>query len=140
MILFSRAFVRRRVISLATTLSVTAASIAMAQAPNSALHSRSAAKQTEERQFLFANDLAISNMTRNALFTPTGDIDRDFATIMIPQHQSAIDMAKAELKYGHDDELRHLAAKIAAQQQREISVLRRATGGAVAASALTVER
>ena len=125
--MFSRAFVRRRVISLATTLSVTATSFALAQNPKIALHLSSAAKQAEEQQFLFANDLAISNMSREMLVTPTGDIDRDFAAIMIPQHQGAIDMAKAELKYGHNDEVRRLAEKIVARQQQEISELHRAS-------------
>jgi hypothetical protein len=109
--LFSRAFVRRRVISLATTLSVTATSFALAQDPKGVLHLRSVAKQAEEQQFIFANDLAISNMSRETLAAPTGDIDRDFAAIMIPQHQDAIDMAEAELKYGHNDELRRLGEK-----------------------------
>jgi uncharacterized protein (DUF305 family) len=77
-------------------------------------------------------------MTRDVLFTPTGDVDRDFAAIMIPQHQSAIDMAAAELKYGHDVELRHLADQFVAQQQH-IPVLRRTTGQAVAASVPPVE-
>jgi uncharacterized protein (DUF305 family) len=132
--LFSRAFVRRRIISLATTLSVTAGSFALAQEPNGMLHLRPAAKEAEEQQFLFANDLAMSNINRDMLVTPTGNTDRDFAAIMIPHHQGTIDMAKAELKYGHDDELRRLAEKIVAQQQQEISILRRAAGGAVASA------
>ena len=125
MTLFSRAFVRRRVISLATTLSVAATSFALAQDPRDVPHLRSAAKEAEEQQFLFANDLAVSNVTREMLVRPTGDIDRDFAATMIPQHQGAIDLAEAELKYGHNDELRRLAEKIVAQQQQEISILRR---------------
>jgi uncharacterized protein (DUF305 family) len=48
---------------------------------------------------------------------------------MIPQHQGTIDMAEAELKYGHNDELRRLAAQIVAQQQQEISILQRAAEG-----------
>jgi Domain of unknown function (DUF305) len=32
----------------------------------------------------------------------TGDPDHDFAAMMIPHHQGAIDMAKAELLYGKD--------------------------------------
>ena len=137
--LFSRAFVRRRVISLATTLSVAATSFALAQDPKAMLHLRSAAKQAEEQQFLFANDLAISNTSREMLVTPTGDIDRDFAAIMIPQHRGAIDMAEAELKYGHNDELRGLAEKIVTQQQQEISILRRAAGEVAATSAPSAE-
>ena len=137
MTLFSRAFVRRRVISLATTLSVAATSFALAQDPKAILHLRSAAKQAEEQQFLFANDLAISNTSREMLVTPTGDIDRDFAAIM--QHQGAIDMAEAELKYGHNDELRGLDEKIVTQQQQEISILRRAAGEVAATSAPSAE-
>jgi uncharacterized protein (DUF305 family) len=137
--LFSRAFVRRRVISLATTLSVTATSFALAQDPKGVVHLRSTAKEAEERQFLFANDLAISNMSREMLLTPTGDIDRDFAAIMIPQHQGTIDMAEAELKYGRNDELRRLAEKIVARQQQDISILRRVAGEDVATSAPTPE-
>jgi uncharacterized protein (DUF305 family) len=138
MALFSRAFLRRRAISMATTLSVTAASFALAQEPKSGLH-REPAADTEEQQFLFANDLAMSNMNRDMLVPPTGDIDRDFAAIMIPHHQATIDMAEAELIYGHDDELRRLAEKIVAQQQQEISILRRAAGGTAVASAPAAE-
>jgi uncharacterized protein (DUF305 family) len=136
---FSRAFVRRRVISLATTLSVTAVSLALAQEPKSAFHLRRGAKEAGEQQFLFANDLAMSNMNRDMLVPPTGDIDRDFADIMIPHHQATIDMAEAELKYGHDDQLRRLAEKIVAQQQQEISILSRTNGSSAALSTPAVE-
>jgi uncharacterized protein (DUF305 family) len=32
----------------------------------------------------------------------TGDSDHDFATMMMPDHDDAIDMANAELSYGKD--------------------------------------
>ena len=124
---------------MATTLSVTGVSFALAQEPNSGRHLGPVA-DAEEQQFLFANDLAMSNMNRDMLVVPpTGDIDRDFAAIMIPHHQATIDMAEAELIYGHDDELRRLAEKIVAQQQQEISILRRAAGGTAVASAPAAE-
>ncbi|GII34599.1 hypothetical protein Pmi06nite_80410 [Planotetraspora mira] len=55
----------------------------------------------------------------------TGDPDRDFAAMMIPHHQGAVDMARAELTYGKDPVLRRLAQEIAVTQQQEIEVMRR---------------
>jgi uncharacterized protein (DUF305 family) len=45
--------------------------------------------------------------------------------MMIPHHQGAIEMAKGELKYGQDPELRHLAEGIIAAQQSEIELMDR---------------
>jgi uncharacterized protein (DUF305 family) len=56
----------------------------------------------------------------------TGNPDRDFAAMMIPHHQGAIDMAKAQLLYGNDPVLRRLAQEIIVAQQQEIEVMRRA--------------
>jgi uncharacterized protein (DUF305 family) len=56
---------------------------------------------------------------------PTGDPDRDFATMMIPHHQGAIDMAKVELIYGRDPILRRLAQGIIVEQQQEIELMQR---------------
>lgn len=46
--------------------------------------------------------------------------DVAFAQGMIAHHQGAIDMAKTELKYGKDAEMRKLAQEIIAAQQPEI--------------------
>lgn len=54
----------------------------------------------------------------------TGDTDIDFATGMIPHHQGAIDMAKIELEYGKDPELRKLAEDIIKAQESEIAFLK----------------
>jgi uncharacterized protein (DUF305 family) len=56
---------------------------------------------------------------------PTGDPDRDFAAMMIPHHQGAIDMAKVELIYGRDPILRRLAQGIIVEQQQEIQLMQR---------------
>jgi len=58
----------------------------------------------------------------------SGDPDRDFARMMIPHHQGAIDMAIAELRYGNDERLRRLAQEIIVDQQQEIAVMRLALG------------
>ncbi len=53
----------------------------------------------------------------------TGDPDHDFAAMMVPHHQGAIDMAKAELLYGKNPVLRRLAQEIIVTQASEITVM-----------------
>lgn len=53
----------------------------------------------------------------------TGDVDHDFASMMIPHHQGAIDMAKGELMYGKDPVMRRLAQEIIVDQKSEIDVM-----------------
>lgn len=52
-----------------------------------------------------------------------GNVDHDFATMMMPHHQGAIDMAKAELLYGKDPVMRRLAEEIVVDQQSEIQAM-----------------
>jgi uncharacterized protein (DUF305 family) len=78
----------------------------------------------QEQPFLSENDAAMNKMMADMTIKPTGDIDRDFVAMMVPHHQGAIDMAQAELKYGHNELLRRLARRIVATQQQEITVMR----------------
>jgi len=68
---------------------------------------------------------AMERMAKDMAITHGGDPDRDFAAMMIPHHQGAIDMAKAELQFGHDPVMRRLAQGIIVQQQQEIALMRR---------------
>ncbi|WP_407181261.1 DUF305 domain-containing protein [Bradyrhizobium sp. STM 3562] len=125
----SRSFLRKRLISLATTMSVSATSFALAQDQTGKHHLPAPADNSEQR-FMIDNDLAMSKMSRDMMVDPSGDIDRDFVAMMIPHHQGAIDMARAELKYGQNKQLRELAQSIVTQQGQEIAQMRRAIGGA----------
>lgn len=49
------------------------------------------------------------------------DIDVAFVCSMIPHHQGAIDMAKAELKYGDDPWAKEMAQAVITAQEKEIA-------------------
>jgi uncharacterized protein (DUF305 family) len=50
-----------------------------------------------------------------------GDPDVAFVKAMIPHHQGAIDMAKVELQYGDDEQVKSWANQIIAAQEKEIA-------------------
>ena len=54
----------------------------------------------------------------------TGDPDHDLVAMMIPHHQGAIDMARIYLRTGRDPQIRRMAQKIIADQEREIRDMR----------------
>jgi uncharacterized protein (DUF305 family) len=51
------------------------------------------------------------------------EANQDFVKMMIPHHQSAVDMAQAYLKEGTDPEIVALAQKIIEAQKKEIQQL-----------------
>lgn len=67
---------------------------------------------------------AMQHMQENMGMPMSGDPDRDFAQMMIPHHQGAIDMARIELESGKDPQLRQMAQKIIEDQEREIAALK----------------
>jgi uncharacterized protein (DUF305 family) len=55
----------------------------------------------------------------------SGNSDVDFVRLMLPHHQAAIDMAKTQLLYGKDAQMRRLAQEIITDQQLEIELMQR---------------
>ena len=91
-----------------------------------AAFSIAALAQVEPRamSFMHAMKDSMERMDNGMKSAPmNGDIDHDFATMMMPHHQGAIDMAKAELLYGKDSVMRRLAEEIVVDQQSEIQVM-----------------
>jgi len=54
----------------------------------------------------------------------SGNSDIDFVRLMLPHHQAALDMAKTQLVYGKDPQMRRLAQGIITDQQLEIELMR----------------
>jgi uncharacterized protein (DUF305 family) len=82
----------------------------------------------DEAPFLAENSAAMNGMMAGMNVKPTGDVDADFAAMMIPHHQGAIDMALAELRYGKNEQLRRIAQEIIVDQQQEIAAMHLALG------------
>ncbi|MEG8033728.1 MULTISPECIES: DUF305 domain-containing protein [Sphingomonas] len=73
--------------------------------------------------FASAMDAAMARMHGAMMTGYSSDPDRDFAKMMIPHHQGAIDMAEVELRFGKDERLRRLAQGIIVEQRQEIAVM-----------------
>jgi hypothetical protein len=82
----------------------------------------------QEARFLSENVGAMTRMMTGMEIKPSGDVDQDFAAMMIPHHQGAMDMAQAELRHGHNEQLRRIAQEIIVDQQQEIAAMRLALG------------
>lgn len=53
----------------------------------------------------------------------SGDVDRDFATMMTHHHEQAIRMSDVLLEHGKDEKLKALARRMQEQQRKEIQEL-----------------
>jgi hypothetical protein len=82
----------------------------------------------EEAPYLAENVNAMTKMMIDMGIRPSGDVDRDFVSMMAPHHQGAIEMARAELRYGRNEPLRRMAQEIIVTQLQEIAAMRLALG------------
>ena len=64
---------------------------------------------------------ANAKMHRDMDIRFTNDADVDFVKGLIPHHQGAIDMAKALLQHGKDEQTRKWATDVIREQEREIA-------------------
>lgn len=78
---------------------------------------------TKNEQAVTDFKAAMDRMQTSMMIDYTGNPDVDFAHAMMPHHQGAIDMAKVELQYGKDPELRKMAEDIVSAQKKEIAAL-----------------
>ena len=81
-----------------------------------------------EGPFLAENNAAMTKMMAAMDVVPSGDVDADFVAMMIPHHQGAIDMARAQLRFGSNEQIRRIAQEIVVTQQQEIAAMRLAIG------------
>ncbi len=70
-------------------------------------------------------DAAMANMHKAMMVPYTGDADIDFLRGMIPHHQGAVEMAKIQLKYGENSQVKRLAREIIRAQEYEINLMNR---------------
>ena len=98
MVLFSRAFIRKRMISLATTASVAAISFVSAQDPTKTHHIRRGIQYVADRQaehpLVLESAAVMHRMTADTTIKPIRDIDRDFVEMLVPRHQGAVEMTR----------------------------------------------
>jgi uncharacterized protein (DUF305 family) len=114
---FSGYPMRPRTVLMTVTLAIMLAIAVLASAWVSAA-------SDDEASFLAENEAAMSKMMAAMAVKPSGDVDKDFVATMVPHHQGAIEMAQAELRHGHNEQLRRIAQEIIVDQTQEIAAMK----------------
>lgn len=79
---------------------------------------------TDSASFLDMQSVFDKMMVEIDTMTMTGDPDYDFAMMMIPHHQGAIEISEILINTGHHDSLKNLAQSGMMMQQESITRLR----------------
>jgi len=116
------------VASFVASVVVTVAGLAIDSASLASAQDLSRLPSAAETSFLKENDAAMTKMMHDMAMKPIGDVDRDFVAMMAPHHQGAIDMAEAELRYSHNEQLIRIAQDIVVEELQEIAAMRAALG------------
>lgn len=91
---------------------------------NAFLETHTAESSTVGQEFDMEIMTFMDKADRNAdLQVITGDVDHDFAMLMIIHHQSASDVAQSLLHHGHHEELKEMARMMIDDQNMEIKQL-----------------
>jgi uncharacterized protein (DUF305 family) len=89
--------------------------LAQQQSPSAAM--------TQENDWVELSASMAKMHTAMASVKPSGDSDVDFVRLMLPHHQAAIEMARAQLLHGKDPQVRRLAQEIITDQKSEIELM-----------------
>ena len=81
-------------------------------------------KQAEAAYLKTYNNIYTSMITQLETAKPTGNVNRDFLTEMIPHHEAAIEMGKNILSYTKNPELRTIVQKMIVTQQRQVAEMK----------------
>ena len=105
---------------LASSALVITAGMALAQEEATSMNHSGHSMDGAMGEMMGAMDTMMQAMPTGA----SGIVDADFLLMMIPHHQSAIDMARVELEQGQDEETRAMAQEIIDAQGAEIAEMR----------------
>lgn len=76
---------------------------------------------SERNELMTAMHSMMSEMDKMKM---TGDVDKDFANMMVMHHKSGVEMGKAEISHGKNTKLKQMAQKMIEDQEKEIGELK----------------
>ena len=91
---------------------------------DTAAHDDAMANAPNEDAMAEHNQMMKKMMEEMNTMTMTGDFDLDYATMMIPHHQSAVEMAEMYLPKAKDEKIKSMAQTIITSQKKEIDELK----------------